>query len=125
MLHVGIDIIEVERVAALAERFGARFKARVFSDQEWAVGLRSPASLAARFAAKEAAIKALGQRTIAYHEVEVVRAPDQPPALRLHGRAAARAGELGVSEMALSLSHSRAYAVAVVVLHAGEVPEHA
>lgn len=123
MLRVGVDIIEVERVAALRDRFGERFKERVFSEQEWSLGLRHAASLAARFAAKEAAIKALGHRNIAYHEVEVVRPPDEPPTLCLHGRAASRARELHVTDLALSLSHSREYAVAVVVLQAEKAPQ--
>jgi holo-[acyl-carrier protein] synthase len=116
VLETGVDIVEIERVRALAARFGERFRRRVYTDREWAECHARPASLAARFAAKEAALKALGQREIAYHEIEVVRVADGRPRLRLHGRAAARARDLGVVDLALSLAHSRTYAVAVVVL---------
>lgn len=108
--------MEIERIAALAERFGERFRRRVFSLQEWADCAGRPASIAARFAAKEAVIKALGCREIALHEIEVVRRPDGRPRIGLHGRAAQRARELGVEDLAVSLSHSRDYAVASVVL---------
>ncbi len=116
MLETGVDIVEIDRVAALAARFGERFQRRVFTPAEWAECASRPASLAARFAAKEAVIKALGCREIALHEVEVVRQEGDRPRIRLHGRAAARARDLAVEELALSLSHSRRYAVASVVL---------
>lgn len=122
VLYVGVDIVEIDRVAALRERYGERFKRRVFSEEEWDGGTRSAASLAARFAGKEAAIKALSDRTIAYHEVEVVRATDQPPRLRLRGRAEARARQLEVRDMAVSLSHSRECAVAMVVMRSDDAP---
>jgi holo-[acyl-carrier protein] synthase len=73
-------------------------------------------SLAARFAAKEATIKALGSREPALREIEVVRAPHSRPRLRLRGRAAAIAREQGVRELALSLTHGREHAIAVVVV---------
>lgn len=116
MLHVGVDLIEVDRISRLRERYGERFKRRVYTDHEWDEGRRSAASLAARFAAKEAAIKALGARAIAYHEIEVLRLADGQPRLRLYGRARARATELGVEEMTISLSHTREHAMAMVVL---------
>lgn len=119
-LQVGVDIIEIARVEASLRRYGDLFRRRVYTQHELLeTGERGP-SLAARFAAKEAAIKALGTSAIALHEVEVVRPLGSRPELRLHGRAAARAAELGVQEIALSLSHSRDFAVAMVVLKHAE-----
>jgi holo-[acyl-carrier protein] synthase len=115
-LQVGVDIVEIARVEDSLRRFGDRFRRRVYTLTELSEsGERGP-SLAARFAAKEAAIKALGSPALALHEIEVVRPVGCRPEIRLRGRAAARAAELGVQELALSLSHSREYAVAMVVL---------
>ncbi len=100
VLETGVDIIEIDRVAELAARYGERFARRVFS----------------RFAAKEAVIKALGSPNMALHEIRVVRAPGERPTVELGGRARARAEALGVRQIALSLSHSQRYAVAFVVL---------
>jgi len=116
MLETGIDIVEIDRVALLASRYGERFRRRVFTEREWVACAGRPQSLAARFAAKEAVIKALGCREIALHEIEVVRQEDGRPRIALHGRALARARDLGVQDLAVSLSHSRLYAVASVVL---------
>jgi holo-[acyl-carrier protein] synthase len=116
VLETGVDIVEIDRVAELAARYGDRFGRRVFSPDEWRAFQRQPSSLAARFAAKEAVIKALGSRNIALHEICVVRPPDERPTVELHGRARARAEQLGVRQISLSLSHSQRYAVAFVVL---------
>jgi holo-[acyl-carrier protein] synthase len=116
VVETGIDIVEIHRVADLARRFGDRFGRRVFSAEEWHDYRDRPPSLAARFAAKEAAIKALGCSAIALHEIRVRRFEGERPRLELTGRAQARAAELGVRHLSLSLSHSRDYAVAVVVL---------
>jgi holo-[acyl-carrier protein] synthase len=119
VLETGVDIVEVSRVAELARRFGERFGRRVYSPDEWRQFRDQPHSLAARFAAKEAAIKALGSPNMALHEIVVARAEGQRPVLQLSGRAEARARALGVRQMAVSLSHSREYTVAVVVLERG------
>jgi holo-[acyl-carrier protein] synthase len=116
MLETGIDIVEIDRIAELATRYGARFQRRVFTAREWDDCAGRAPSLAARFAAKEAVIKALGSREIALHEIEVIRQDDDRPRIALHGRAAARARDLGVQDIAVSLSHSRQHAVASVVL---------
>ena len=119
-LQVGVDIVEIARVEESLRRFGDRFRRRVYTPGELAeTGERGP-SLAARFAAKEATVKALGSSAVALHEIEVVRPSGARPELRLSGRAAARAAELGVQEIALSLSHSRDFAVAMVVLRHAE-----
>ncbi len=116
MVETGIDIVEIPRVDALVRRYGDRFRARVYTDREWADCAGRAESLAARFAAKEATIKALGSREPALSEIEVVRHRDSRPRLRLRGRAAEVARRQGVRELALSLSHGREHAVAVVVL---------
>jgi holo-[acyl-carrier protein] synthase len=113
---VGVDIVEIERVVESLRRYGDRFRRRIYTAVELAETHESGPSLAARFAAKEATVKALGSPAMSYHEIEVVRPTGQRPELRLSGRALARAAELGVEEIALSLSHSRQYAVAMVVL---------
>ena len=115
MLETGVDIVEIDRVAALVQRYGERFRDRVYTHREWAECAGRVESLAARFAAKEATIKALGSREPALHEIEVVRPPDSRPRLRLHGRAAEVARRIGVRELALSLTHGREHAVAFVV----------
>jgi holo-[acyl-carrier protein] synthase len=103
-------------VAELARRFGDRFGQRVFGPDEWRTFHARPHSLAARFAAKEAVIKALGSPNMALHEIRVVRAPGSRPEVELVGRAQQRATELGVRRVALSISHSHAYAVAVALV---------
>ena len=117
MLVTGIDIIEIERIQSAVARWGDRFLQRIYTDQELDFCRGQIPRLAARFAAKEAAVKALGTgiRGIGWTEVEVVRQKGEAPSLRLHGKAAQKAKSLGIRELALSLSHSRDYAVASVV----------
>jgi holo-[acyl-carrier protein] synthase len=124
-LEVGVDIVEIKRIEHSLRRFGDRFRRRVYTLAELAETAERGHSLAARFAAKEAVIKALGRTDVALHEIEVVRARGGRPELRLSGRAAACAAELGVKELRLSLSHSQDYAVAMVVLRHAESDESA
>ncbi len=121
MLTTGVDIIEIERIRRVLERWGQRFLNRVYTEEEASYCRGRPPNLAARFAAKEAAMKALGTglRGVGWKDIEVVRGAGGEPSIRLHGRALLRAEKLGVEEMALSLSHSRDYAVAFVV---GTIP---
>ena len=122
VLETGVDLVEIPRVERLVRRYGERFRARVYTDQEWTDCAGRAESLAARFAAKEATIKALGSPA-ALHEIEVVRRPGSRPRIRLRGRAARVARELGVRQLTLSLSHGQEHAVAVVVLvRAGDPP---
>jgi len=118
ILGIGVDIIEVARVRAALEnpRTGTRFRERVFTPAEAAYcGRRRNAyeSFAARFAAKEAMMKALG-RPYGWREIEVERGSG-PPTIRLHGRASARAQELSIRRILLSLSHTAELAIAYVV----------
>jgi holo-[acyl-carrier protein] synthase len=116
VLETGVDIVEIHRVADIARRYGERFARRVYTPEEWQAFHDRPPSLAARFAAKEAVIKALGSPHMALHEIRVVRASGERPTVELVGRARQRAQDLGVRQIALSLSHSQRYAVAFVVL---------
>jgi holo-[acyl-carrier protein] synthase len=122
LLGTGIDIIEIDRIAECMERFGDRFLTRIFTTAEIAYCSRkkkSAESFAARFAAKEAAAKALGtgiQYGITWKELEVRRQPGSRPTLHLSGRAAELAQSLGVRHIALSLTHSTTIAMATVHL---------
>jgi holo-[acyl-carrier protein] synthase len=117
MLTTGVDFIEIDRVAGVLERYGDRFLRRVFTPSEIAYCRGRAPNLAARFAAKEAVMKSLGTgfRGVGWRDVEVVRARSGAPSPRLHGRALRRAERLGVTEIAISLSHSRGYAMVVAV----------
>jgi len=123
-LHgLGTDIVAVARIAALVDRYGDRFLTRCFRPREQAllderVPAAAYAALAARWAAKEAFIKAVGARGagVVYRDIEVVRRPDGAPELRLHGSAAAALAAAGARGTLVSLSHEGQYAVATVVL---------
>jgi len=120
IVGLGIDLCPVARMAAVLERQGRLFVDRVFTAGEQARAGDSRVAAeryAARFAAKEATIKALGApRGLSWREMEVVSAPDGRPSLELHGIAEQRAGELGVARCHLSLTHAGGVAAAVVVL---------
>jgi holo-[acyl-carrier protein] synthase len=118
MLTTGVDIIEISRVRRVAERYGQRFLKRVYTPGEIDYCRGRAPNLAARFAAKEATMKALGTgvRGVGWKDIEVVRQESGAPTIRLHGRAKARAQSLKVLEISLSLSHSQEYAVAFVVI---------
>jgi holo-[acyl-carrier protein] synthase len=120
-LKTGIDIIEIPRIQAALDRHGERFLKRVFSDQEILECRGRAEALAVRFAAKEAASKALGTGIgpISWHDVETLHRWSGEPYLVLHGTAEKIAQELGLAVWAVSLSHSRENAVAVVVATSG------
>ena len=117
MLCTGVDIIEIPRIQQVLDRYGQRFLNRIFTPGEIAYCRGRAPNLAGRFAAKEATMKALGTgaRGVSWKDIEVVRAESGAPSVKLHGRAEIRAERLGVSEISLSMSHSREYAVAFVV----------
>lgn len=120
MVSVGIDLVEVKRIEAAISRYGDRFLTRVFTAEELAHCQRRSQALAARFAAKEAVSKVLGvgiqhRDGIGWCHVEVVSDPRGKPLVQLTGDAARRAGELGLHTFALSLSHTREHAIAIVV----------
>jgi holo-[acyl-carrier protein] synthase len=113
--ELGIDIIKVARIRDTLARFGPRFSSRVLTPSERRYVRDRPETLAGRWAAKEAVSKVLGLgvRGIGWQEIEVERLPTGQPAVRLHGRAARRAEQLGMDRVALSISHESEYAVAV------------
>ena len=113
----GVDLIEIERFQAAVSRHGSRFLERVFTETELEEAGKNPASLAARFAAKEAVAKALGTGIgpVSWREIEIRRGSARQPLLSLHGAAAQLAAELGLTEWSISLSHSQSTAIAVAV----------
>ncbi len=124
----GVDIIEIERVAAAIARFGERFLGRVYTAVEVAFCRGRVHELAGRFAAKEAVLKALGPgaRGVAWREIEVLPNHRGKPLVYLHGRAKERADRIGLRGLDVSLSHSREYAVAFVVGQSNDLePERA
>jgi holo-[acyl-carrier protein] synthase len=122
----GIDVIDIARIQHAMDRYGKRFLDRVYRADEQAYCLRkrnSAESFAARFAAKEAAAKALGTgitQGVNWLEIEVVREPGGRPALRFHGRAAVIAQRLAINRSSLSLTHTAQLAAASVVLEGGQ-----
>jgi len=122
-LVVGVDVVRVSEVLESLERFGDRYARRVFTDCEIAYCREAPAPasaerFAARFAAKEAAFKALrGTRSdgIGWRSIEVARSPEGWCEIVLHGAAAELARREGIAELTLSMSHEREYAMASVI----------
>jgi holo-[acyl-carrier protein] synthase len=113
--ELGIDIIKVERIAAALRRHGDRFPRRVLTEAEQRYVRNRPQNFAGRWAAKEAVSKVLGLgvRGVGWRDIEIARLPTGQPEVRLHGRAANRAEQLGMARIAVSISHEGDYAVAV------------
>jgi holo-[acyl-carrier protein] synthase len=119
---LGLDAVEIERVAAAVERQGVRFLERVFTEAELVLAGEERAArmtfLAGRFAAKEAVLKALGTgwaKGLAFRDVEVLRNEDGAPQVALHGAARSRADALGITRMLVSITHTRTDAHAVAL----------
>ena len=117
MLRIGVDLMDVGRVAQAIERYGDRFYARFFTESERRECEGQAQRLAARFAAKEATAKALGTGIgdVGWLEIEVMCDERGRPCLRLHGNAARLAAEMGLKTWEVSLSHTKDQAVAFVV----------
>jgi holo-[acyl-carrier protein] synthase len=113
--ELGIDIIKVDRIRASLARFGERFSMRVLTINEQRYVRGRPETFAGRWAAKEAVSKVLGLgvRGIGWRDIEIERLPTGQPAVRLHGRAAGRAEQLGMDRIAVSITHESDYAVAI------------
>ena len=122
ILGTGVDIAEVHRIRESIERFGDRFLRRIFTEGEIRYCEQQASrfeSYAARFAAKEAGMKALGtgwSRGVRWRDIEVVRPKGQRPTLQFHGEAAAIAAKLGTKNIALSLTHTSGQALAHVII---------
>ncbi len=119
---VGIDIIEIARVKETLARWGEKFLRRVFTEDEIKLYARKPQSLAARFAGKEAVMKLLGtgRRGVSWRDIEIVSHPGGRPLINLYGRAQNKANELGVKDIAVSISHSKEYAIVSAASSAGD-----
>ena len=121
IIGLGVDATDIPRIAAAIERYGERFTHRIFTEDEVAYCMRrrDPAiHFAGRFAAKEAAMKALGtghSQGVLWRDVEVVRRGG-PPQLRLHGGAGRRFAAIGGKSSLLTITHSDALAFAQVML---------
>ena len=119
MQHIGIDIIETARIKGAVARWGNSFLDRVYTARELNSYRHKPSSLAARFAGKEAVIKVLGIRSkgIGLKEIEILADAAGKPQVHLYGRAQDQASQLGLANLAISLSHCRDYAVACAAGH--------
>jgi len=115
--RVGVDIIEIERIAEVVDRWGWSFLGRIYTEAELDFCRGRVPELAVRFAGKEAVMKALGtgRSGVSWHDIEILPDRRKAPVVYLHGRARRRARKLGLGDLAISLSHSRHYAVASVV----------
>lgn len=119
-IAVGVDIIEIDRIEQAALSWQDSFLRRVYTRAELESSGNKPSSLAARFAAKEAVMKALGTgaKGVGWKDIEVLSNSDGAPFVRLYGRACDKAKEIGMSTFSISMSHSKHYAVAMVVGYA-------
>jgi holo-[acyl-carrier protein] synthase len=112
---IGVDIIEIDRIERAIARWGEGFLHRVYTDREVRLYQQKPSSLAVRFAAKEAVIKALGKpASISLKEIEILSEQNGRPVVNLYGRTQDQARSLGLDRFAISLSHSKEYAIAMV-----------
>ena len=115
--YVGIDIIEITRIEGAINRWGEHFLRRIYTESELSLYRKSIPSLAARFAGKEAVMKLLGadMKGISWQDIETLAYPSGKPRLNLYGRARSEANNLGIKEIAISLSHSKDYAIAAAI----------
>lgn len=114
---VGVDIIEIHRIDASLHRYTGRFERKVFSEDEREICERSRSrseAYAGRFAAKEACMKSLGvgAKAVSWKDIEILDRPSGEPYVRLTGRAAQRAAQIGIDTIFVSISHSKSNAVA-------------
>ena len=126
ILGTGVDLAEVPRVRAAIERYGRRFIERIYTPAEIAYVERKAnrhERYAARFAAKEAGMKAIGtgwRHGVRWQDFEVLNLPSGRPTLKLHGVAARVAERLGVRAISLSLTHTAQQGMAFVILEGGD-----
>lgn len=120
MLTVGVDIVEIDRIRRALDRFGDRFLNRVYTEKEIRFCRGRVPELAARFAGKEATMKALGTgvRGVSWRDIEILPRPGGKPLVTLHGRGLRRAEAMQAGEFAISLTHSDQFAIAIVAADA-------
>lgn len=121
IIGIGVDMIEIPRIRATLDRFGDRFRRRCFTPEERAYCESTQDAAqhyAARFAAKEAAFKAIGTglRGVGWQDAAVRRNPGEAPVLRFTGRAFVHFAKIGGTHVHLSLSHDRSVAIAQVIV---------
>jgi len=116
---IGVDIIEIGRIDRAISEWRDTFLNRIYTSAELE-GHRNVSSLAVRFAAKEAVVKALGTgvKGVNWRDIEILTNENGAPLIRLYGRALERSREIGIARFSISMSHSREYAVAFVAGHA-------
>jgi holo-[acyl-carrier protein] synthase len=126
ILHTGIDLVEIARLSQIKPEIRQRFLERVFTPRELEQAGGSDASLAGRFAVKEAVAKALGTGigVLGWRQIEVERGPQGNPVLHLYGNAQVEAEKQGLTIWSISISHTRTYAVAVAVAFAPDADEN-
>ena len=115
MQHIGVDIVEIGRIQKAIDRWGSGFLERVYTRPELELYAKNPSSLAARFSGKEAVIKALDCRSIGLKEIEILSDASGKPQIHLYGKAQHQAEDIGLSDISISLSHCRDYAVACAI----------
>jgi holo-[acyl-carrier protein] synthase len=115
--HIGTDIIEISRLKDTEARWGAHFLHRIYTEAELELCQGRAESLAARFAGKEAVMKALGGQGLGlfWREIEILAETGGKPVVVLHGGTLGKAQSLGLAKLEISLSHSRDLAIAFVV----------
>jgi holo-[acyl-carrier protein] synthase len=119
---IGIDLVEIDRIRTAVSRWGERFLQRVYTEQELAQYRNKMESLAARFAGKEAVVKALSwpdRGYVAWKEIEILSDENGKPIVNLYGKALRLARESGIKRLVISLSHTRDNAVAMVLSTSG------
>ena len=122
-LRTGVDLIEIERFASAYRQYDQRFLQRIFTPTELAENGLNIASLAARFAGKEAVAKAFGTGIgrVAWQDIEICRGLLGEPVLHLHGAAERMANEQHLDVWSISLSHTQSHAIAFVVAMSTQV----
>jgi len=117
MHYIGIDIIEIARIEKAIAHWRKSFLQRIYTAPELSLYDKKPSSLAARFAGKEAVMKALGTpgKGVIWREIEILSDSSGQPLVHLYGKAQNQANSLGLDSLTISLSHSREYAVAFVI----------
>ncbi len=117
MHSLGVDIVEISRIKKAIARWGDGFLHRIYTEPELKLYYKKPSSLAARFAGKEAVIKALGAQAkgISWKEIEILSDSSGKPLVHLYGKAQNQANGLGLHNLAISLSHSKEYAIACAI----------
>lgn len=119
-ISTGIDIIEIQRIKQAISRWNNAFLERIYTKSELEICRGFYPSLAARFAAKEAVMKALGSGTLGinWRDIEILSNENNAPFVELHGSARQKAEELGLIEFSISISHCEKYAIALSISNA-------